>query len=149
MLTEPELAAPLGVIEPIVGPVATVNVGGPVTVPPSGFVTVTVRAPGVAPDAIEITTVTCVGESRWTEPTVMPAPPNTTAGVGAKFVPVMINESPDAPWPPDEGETFETVGETLTVKHWAQVDLPWSGLVTVTSRAEAVAPDAIETSTVG
>lgn len=77
-----------GVIEVTVGPVLTVKTPVPVAVPPSPFVTVTLRAPVVAPLVIEMFTLRCVESVKVVEVTVMPVPENELARLPPLMKPV-------------------------------------------------------------
>jgi hypothetical protein len=83
-------ARELGVTEDTVGPAVTVNPPVRVALPPSGFFTVTSRAPVVAFDATLTLTVRLVELLRVTELTVTPLPENVTVTLDAKFVPATV-----------------------------------------------------------
>jgi hypothetical protein len=82
---EPEL----GFIEVVVGPVLTVKHPVHDALPVSGFVTVTLRAPVVAPVVIVMLTVTWVALLNVVELTVMPVPENEAVAPLWKPVPVI------------------------------------------------------------
>ena len=75
----------------IVGPALTVKAPVPVALVVSGFVTVTLRAPVVAPEAIVMFAVTSVALTNVVELTVMPVPENEAASPAplSKFVPLI------------------------------------------------------------
>src|SRR5437879_1892508 len=88
----------------------TVTVNPPVLITdcPSGFVTVTSRAPGAAVDAIAIATDSCVDETTVVELTVTPAPKEALAPAW-KFVPVTVTVRL-APGVPEVGDRLAIVG---------------------------------------
>src|SRR6266511_978776 len=132
-----------GFIEVVVGPVLTVKHPVHDALPVSGFVTVTLRAPVVAPTAIEMFAVTWVALLNVVEFTVMPVPENEALAPLWKPVPVIAMSWLIAPWPRELGLVEVTVGRALTVKHPVHDPVPASVLVTVTSRAPVVAPPAM------
>src|SRR4029077_12561829 len=92
------------------GEAAATTVKPAVRVPlrPPGFVTVTSRAPSVAPAAIARVAVSCVAEGTVTPLTVMPVPTLSVAPLW-KFVPVMVTGTL-LPAAPCVGEIAVTVG---------------------------------------
>ena len=133
-----------GLTDATVGPVFTVNLAVPVPAPPSGFVTVTSRAPVVAFVAIVMFAVTWVALFHVVEFTVMPAPENDAANPAALTKPVpVIATFCVAPCPRDAGLADVTVGPVFTVNLELPVPDPVSGFVTVTLRAPVVAFAAI------
>ncbi len=90
------LAAPwpreLGLVEETVGAALTVNTLVPVAALPSPLVTVTLRAPVVAFDAIVIFALSEVALTNVAELTVMPVPENATASAAplSKFAPEIV-----------------------------------------------------------
>jgi hypothetical protein len=90
------LAAPwpreLGLVEETVGAALTVNTLVPVAALPSPLVTVTLRAPVVAFDAIVMLALSEVALTNVVELTVIPVPENATASDAplSKFVPVIV-----------------------------------------------------------
>jgi hypothetical protein len=135
----------LGLVEVTVGAALTVNTPVPVPTPPSGLVTVTLRAPVVAPAAIAMFAVSCVALTNVVELTVIPVPENDAASPVplTKLVPVIVTLKLVAPLSPELGLVEVTVGPALTVNTFVPVPTPPSGLVTVTLRVPVVAPDAI------
>ena len=79
-----------GVTLVIFGPVFTVNVGEPVAAAPSPFVTDTVPAPVVAPEATLMFTVNVVALVRVVEFTVMPGFENVAASGAPATNPVPV-----------------------------------------------------------
>ena len=130
-------------MEVTVGAAFTVKHPVHVALPASEFVTVTFRAPVVAPAVIVMFAVTCVAETNVVEFTVMPVPEKVAAAPLANPVPLTVTFWLDTPWPLDDGLVEVTVGAALTVKHPVQVAFPASGFVTVTSLALTVAPAVI------
>ena len=61
-----------------------------VSVPASGFVTVTLRAPRAAPLETEMTTVSCEALFRVTDTTVIPEPESDTVAPATNPLPVKI-----------------------------------------------------------
>jgi hypothetical protein len=68
----------------------TVNTPVPVARSPSGFVTVTLPAPVVAPEAIVMFAVKDVALLNVVELTVIPAPENDADAPLTKFVPLIV-----------------------------------------------------------
>jgi hypothetical protein len=132
-----------GEIDAMDGFALTVKHDAHVTVPPSGFVTVTARAPVVAVGAMEIVALNEDG-STSTEPTLIPEPANETTAPSKKFVPLIVITWSVVPWARDAGDAEVIVGVDFTVKHSVHVALPVSGFVTVTPRLPIVASDAME-----
>jgi hypothetical protein len=84
----------------------------------SVFVTVTLRAPVAAPDAIVMFAVTDVAEFHVVEFTVIPAPENDALAPCANPVPAIVMFWFVAPCPRLEGDALVTVGiAATTVKH--------------------------------
>ncbi len=98
-----------------VGPTLTVNTPVPVPEPVSGLVTVTSRAPTVAPAAIEMFAVRLVALVKLVELTVMPVPENAAVAPVTKPVPVIVMSWLRAPWPRELGVVDVTVGCEMTV----------------------------------
>src|SRR5881628_1562623 len=92
---------------------ATVKPPASTTVCPSGFVTVTSRAPIAAVAPITRATESWVDETTVVELTVMPAP-NAALAPAWKFVPVTVTVR-FAPWTPVLGDTLEIVGMNGTL----------------------------------
>jgi hypothetical protein len=133
----------LGLVEVTVGAALTVNTPVPVPTPPSGLVTVTLRAPVVAPAAIAMFAVSCVALTNVVELTVIPVPENDADAPVTKFVPVIVTLKLVAPLSPELGLVEVTVGPALTVNTFVPVAVVWSPLVMVTSPAPVVALPAI------
>ena len=115
----------------------------PVPVPASGLVTVTLRAPVLAFEAIVMFAVRWPESTKLVELTVMPVPENAALAPLTKPVPVIVMFWLLAPCPRELGLVELTVGPALTVKTLVPVPAPASGLVTVTSRAPVLAFEAI------
>jgi hypothetical protein len=113
-------------------------------VPASALVTVTSRAPVVAPAAMVMLAVTWVALLNVVELTVMPVPEKDAFAPLTKLVPVIAMLWLVAPCGRELGLVEDTVGPALTVKHPVHDPTPLSGLVTVTLRAPLVAPPVIE-----
>ena len=79
------------------GATVTVNTDDVVDVPPSEFVTVTLRAPTVAFDATATGTVRCVASTNVVLPTVRPVPEIDTVASLSKPVPVTVTVACTAP----------------------------------------------------
>ena len=114
----------------------TVNTPVPVAVLPSPLVTVRLRAPVVAFDAIVMSAVSEVALTNVVELTVMPVPENATASDPplSKFAPVIVIVWLLAPCPRELGLVDVTVGAGLTVNAAVAVATSPSGLVTETLR---------------
>ena len=104
-----------GVPEETVGPVVTVKTLTPVPAPVSGFVTVTSRAPVVAPAATVMFAVRDVSLTNVVELTVIPAPENEATAPATKPVPLIAMFWFAAPWPRCGGVVAVTVGAELGV----------------------------------
>src|SRR5438105_6782703 len=95
----------------------------PVHVPARGpgFVTVTLRAPIVAPLATAILTLSWVELTKLTDFTFTPVPETDTVAPAAKFEPLILTVAFAAPWPSAEGFADVTVGATIAAgicRHW-------------------------------
>jgi hypothetical protein len=84
------LSPELGLVEVTVGAALTVNTFVPVPAPASGLVTVTLRVPVVAPDAIVMFAVSDVALTNVVELTVIPVPENDADAPLTKPVPVIV-----------------------------------------------------------
>src|SRR5437764_8659851 len=80
----------LGLVEVTVGAASTVKIPVPVAEALSGFVTVTLRDPVVAPDAMVMLTVSEVELLKVVELTVIPVPENEAVAPLTKLVPVIV-----------------------------------------------------------
>ena len=119
-----------------------------VDVPPSGLVTVTSRKLAVAVPATDIRTVMLVELLRVTELMVMPLPENATPTPVAKLVPLIVMFCGPVPRAFEFGLSDVIVGRAVTVKEFDSVEVPPSGLVTVTLRTPVAAVEDTETLTV-
>lgn len=97
-----------GEAEAIVGAGFTENTD-PVAISPSGFVTLTVRAPIAAVEAIVMFAVSCVALRNVVELTVTPAP-NDALAPCTKLVPSSETLKPVAPWSAAPGPAETIVG---------------------------------------
>ena len=89
----------MGVTDVMTGPVLTVKQPAHDPTPPSGFVTVTSRAPTGAVDATEIISVSNVELVNVTDLTVTPEPLTATVAPETKPVPFNFTVRHEAPWP--------------------------------------------------
>jgi hypothetical protein len=135
----------LGLVDVTVGAAFTLNTFDPVALVWSGFVTVTLPAPRVAPALIEMVTVSEVVLLKVVEFMVIPDPENAGVAPLTKLVPLIVTTKLLAPRSPEFGVVEVTVGPALTVNTPVPVALLLSGLVTVTLRAPVAAPPLIET----
>jgi hypothetical protein len=104
----------LGLVELTVGAALTVKMPVAVPAPLSGFVTVTFRAPVVAPEDTLMFAVSEVALLNVTELTVMQVPENVTFAPLTKPVPLMVMLWFDAPWPRESGAALVTVTGEVT-----------------------------------
>jgi hypothetical protein len=127
-------AAPAGDVwkASLTGTALTVNPLVSVTVPASGLVTVTSRAPATAFAAMVTLAVSDVAVLKVVEFTVIPEPENDTIAPDTNPLPVTVTFWFAAPCGRLFGLSEVTVGPAFTVKEFARVPTPASGLVTVT-----------------
>ena len=119
----------------------TVNPLFRVPVPPSRFVTVTLRAPSVALPETERLTTRSVEELNATLLTVIPVPENATVAPDWKPVPARLTFWFVAPRPRELGFVDVGFGRAVTVKQLVHVaEATGAGFVTVTLRSPRVAP---------
>ncbi len=109
--------------------------------PPSALVTVTVRAPVLAPASIVTLAVSSVEDLNVVELTAMPEPKDEVAPL-VKPLPLIATVWATAPWPRELGLVLVTVGAAVIVKALAE-PVPPSALVTETVRAPVLAPASI------
>jgi hypothetical protein len=129
-----------GVGAATVGPTLTVKQPVQVKACESVFVTVTSRAPGVAPAATDTSTVACVVDTNDVECTVIPPPENENTKPRAKLEPVIVNVCDDAPCPRENGDTDDNTGSLpATWKQPHEPDPP-SGFVTTTLQPPGATP---------
>jgi hypothetical protein len=135
----------LGLAEVAVGPLFTVKQPEQVAgAEPSLFVTLTLRAPVVAPELIVTFAVSWVELTKLVELTVTPVPEKDAVAPFRKLVPLRATFWLVAPWPSAFGFVEVTVGAPLTVKQPEHEPTPVSGFVTVTLRAPVVATELME-----
>jgi hypothetical protein len=140
----PPLSPEFGLVDVTFGAETTVKALASEPVPPSELVTVTARAPVLAPDSIEIFVDSSVELTKLVDSTVMPAP-NDAPAPPVKPVPLIAIVCLLAPWLRELGLVDATVGGASTVKTPVPVALVVSGFVTVTLRTPVLAFDAIVT----
>jgi hypothetical protein len=116
-----------------------------VDVPLSGLVTVTSRKLAVAVPETDIRTVMLVELLRVTELMVMPLPENATPTPVAKLPPLIVMFCGPVPRAFEFGLSDVIVGRDVTVKAFDSVEVPPSGLVTVTLRTPVAAVEDTET----
>jgi hypothetical protein len=125
-----------------------VTLGAPLTVkepssePPSGFVSVTMRLPELAPDSIVMLAISSVEDLNVVELTVMPEPNEDVAPL-TKPVPLIATDSLP-PRSPELGLIDVPFGAEMTVNPLTSEPTPPSEFVTVTVRAPVLAADSIE-----
>ena len=120
----------------------TVKAPSAVSEPPSGFVSVTVRLPGLAPASIVMLATSSVDDLNVVEVTVMPEPNEDVAPLKKPVPLITTNSLP--PRSPELGDVDVTFGAERTVKAPASEPTPPSAFVTVTVRTPGLAADSIE-----
>ena len=118
----------------------------PSSEPPSGFVSVTVWLPRLAPDSIVMLAISSVEDLNVVELTTMPDPNEDVAPL-TKPLPLIATDSLP-PRSPELGLTDVTFGAASTVKAPDSESDPPSVFVTVTARAPVLANELIEILTV-
>ena len=140
----PPRSPELGLIDVTFGAASTVKAPDNESAPPSLFVTVTVRAPVLANELIEILAVSSVELTTVVDSTVMLDPEKDALAPLAKPVPLIVIDWPLAPCAREPGLTDSTFGAALTMNAFASEPTPASGLVTATVRGPGLAPESIE-----
>ena len=127
-----------GVTDAISIPVSTVKALFLVDVPPSAFVTVTLRRPISASAAIETDATSSVGLTKSGVSTrVMPVPENETVAPSWKPEPVTVTSWPTTPCGRRLGDSAVVTGISVIDSTVLAVWMPPSGLVSVSERASS------------